>query len=278
MPKTFPPFDPFTDLPFRYEDRRTPTPVGKFAKNCPLLTLGVPKRLNRHGKTIVITMSGIGGLFYVKFFREMSPFSRMVFDPKQSKKVFIWGAPRQELENVWCFFHPTVLNRGDIGRIVPVYRTQKGVSRKRYRQHAERTTRTLAEGLHDEVPLEVLRKRGLKSIAETLLDIHAPKEMPDDRAFIRLAYRAIFETMNRVSSCPRSPLNAGEDTLFPCPEGQLCSPPENLLSIAGEILSDMKSDRAMRLLAGDLELYETVATWVEEDIARSTKRPLPEWV
>jgi RecG-like helicase len=276
MPKTFPPFDPFTDLPFRYQDRRTPTPVGKFAKNCPLLTLGVPKRLNRYGKTIVITMSGIGGLFYVKFFREMSPFYRMVFDPKGSKKVFIWGSPRQELENVWCFFHPTVLNRGDIGRIVPVYRTPKGVSRKRYRQHAERTARTLAEGLHDEVSLELLRKRGLKSIAETLLDIHAPKEMPDDRAFIRLAYRAIFEATNRVSSYQGYPLNAGEDPVSPCPEGQLCSPTEDLLAAAGETLPDMTSDRAMRLLAGDLELYEMVAKWVEEDIAHSTKRPLPE--
>jgi RecG-like helicase len=278
MPKTLPPFDPFTDLPFRYQDRRTPTPVGKFAKNRPLLTLGVPKRLNRYGKTIVTTMSGIGGLFYVKFFREMSPFYRMVFDPKRSKKVFIWGSPRQELENVWCFFHPTVLNRGDIGRIVPVYRTPRGVSRKRYREHAERTTRTLAEGLRDEVPLEVLRKRGLKSIAETLLDIHAPKEMPDDRPLIRLAYRTIFEATNPASSCRRSPLNAGEDPLFPLSEGQLCSHAQGLLIAAGETLSDMKSDRAMRLLAGDLELYETVAKWVEEDIAHGTKRPLPEWV
>lgn len=258
MARKLPEVDPLAVLPIRYEDRRRPVPLDEFRDGEPVLTRGKPKSIHIGPKVTTITMDGIGGEFLVKFMR-MPAYYEALFDPRGNGwPVLIWGTPKRDLGDTWSFFHPSPLKSEDIGRIVPVYKTPKGISIGRFSRHVQDTAEKLAESLEDEVPEEILKQRGLPSISQAIRAIHKPVTLPDEKPLLRFAYREMFELKSKIIAFPRPKapeLIANVKPYLNTLPWELTADQKRCIN---EIIEDMAKPRAMRrILVGDVGCGKT---------------------
>ncbi|MGD1075588.1 MAG: hypothetical protein ABR903_05865 [Thermodesulfovibrionales bacterium] len=190
MTKKLPEVDPLSFLPIRYEDMRQPVVSSQFAHGIKVLTAGrivsMDIKTGRKGNLMmVVTLRDEGGFFQVKFFH-FAKLHETVFG-YTNMRVYLWGAPRAE-QSGWCLYHPEFPD--EIGRILPVYRCEKGISQTRMRDHVWHATQRLMETIEDEISPDVLERLGLPTISEALRQIHYPTDrVPDETVLQRLAYR-----------------------------------------------------------------------------------------
>ncbi|MEC4685380.1 MAG: DEAD/DEAH box helicase [Nitrospirota bacterium] len=259
MARKLPDVDPMSFLPVRYEDRRSPVFSKEFVPDVKILAAGHPVSYDSIGDVTVVTLRDEAGYFYAKFFN-FTRFHEVVFRPN-GRKVYLWGAPRREFDQYrgeyWSFYHPEFPD--ETGRIYPVYKCPKGIGQKRMREHVWHTAQQLMDHLHDEVPVEVLKQRGLPTIADALRQIHHPSELPSEKPFMRLAYRELFEMKQKIREYPRNTaqkLNANLAGFYEKLTFQLTKDQKNAIE---EVSKDLTSDTAMRrIIIGDVGTGKTV--------------------
>ena len=259
MAKALPEVDPLAFMPKRYEDRRTATPSNRFERAGPFLASGRPialeERPTSSGSVLKARMKDSAGFFSVIFFR-YDRYHRLVFKPG-GREVFLWGTPKFTEEG-WAFHHPELPD--EVGRIIAVYGHLKGIGDKRLREHVWERTLGLIRDKPDEVPLEMLRERDLPMLGEALTAIHRPDgRLPEERDYLRLAYRELFEVKQRMLAIPRPAAPVIVADMEPFYRRLPFSLTGEQMKAVTELLADMRSGVAMRrVLIGDVSSGKTV--------------------
>jgi ATP-dependent DNA helicase RecG len=258
--RRLPDIDPFGYLPLRYEDRRKHVSVGQFKKGEKVLFRGYPDKIGEEEtwtgkKMLVVSMTGDGGNFLVKYFHFTDWHLRRF---ERGGYISMWGAPKKE-KDVWIFYQPGFPD--EIGLICPIYKTPSGVGQKRFRDHIWVAARRGMSEIEDEVPDEVLARRDFPTIREALRQIHRPYQIPDARPFLRLAYREVFELKRRLAGVRKPSAPIIEVDILPFIERLPFELTGDQMKTIGEILEDMATGTAMRrILVGDVSSGKTVVS------------------
>ena len=263
MPKKLPDIDPLEYLPYRYDDY-TPISINSFnpMSDKPVLISGSVQRVEEikteNGKMLVVWLEVAGGgRLCAKYFYYSA--WHMTYFKYNKDCVYLFGVPRKEA-GFWSMIFPDFVDKDDVGKLIPVYKTKRGISQKRMRQHVWETVQGQRPFLEDEVPVETLFKRGLPRISTALTQIHNPIEMPSAEPFRRLAYREIYQIKKRLLSIPKAqaPVMMKVD-MTEFYRSLPFNPTAGQISAIEDIACDMASGTAMRrILVGDVGCGKTL--------------------
>lgn len=261
MAKKLPEINPLEYLPYRYDDY-TPVSFHSFnpKSDKPVLISGSVQRVEEmtteRGRMLIVWIAIDGGRVCIKYFRYSA--YHLTYFKYNSKSVYLFGVPKKE-GDFWCVYHPEFIERDDVGKIIPVYKTNKGISQKRMRDHIWETANGLMPFLEDEVSCETLKRRGLPTITSALSQIHNPISRPTLEPFKRLAYREMIEVKKRLLKFPKADapiIKADMEGFarmlsFKMTGGQV--------NAVGDVMNDMALGKAMRrILVGDVGCGKTV--------------------
>ncbi len=248
--------------PVSYEDRSAAVPIkdAEPGMNCYIraavrkISKGFMK--GKGGAVVRLSVEDATGRMDILYFR--APYMASVFSPGET--YFFYGRVTSGGRNLQMI-HPSSSAEDDesAGRILPVYRTVKGLSQKELRTAAGTA---LEECETDEnLPEWMLERRRVMGRRETLKNIHFPA---DRKSYAAARYRMIYEEM--VHFQMGMSLVNGHDSgrmkgfAFPQDDSieEFCSGLEFELTgaqkrVLEEIAGDMESDMQMqRLLQGDV--------------------------
>ena len=253
MAKALPEVNAFETLPIRYEDRRKPVLSSHFKEGEVVLSCGVPVSVQpsetQKGPMLTVTMKDSSGYYLAKYWHH-TKYHLSLFK-RSGRPIYLYGKTVKDRDGQWNLFYPEIPD--EVGRIFPIYKKTRGVSQERLRAHIWSTVETEVKGLTDEVPFDILRARGLPTLAEALKRIHFPAEMPDESCYLRIAYREIFEIKSRMqeSAVFQAPVMVGDMVEF-YKRLPFTLTGDQKKAVA-DICADMGSGSAMRrLIAGDV--------------------------
>ncbi len=273
-------------LPWRYEDRSVVTPIadlrpGARGTICGRVLSARLTRASRRGMMILnITVEDDSGTIACVYFNQpyleqtLKPGLRVMMNGMVSVGRRGWNNLQLEAP------HHEILGEEEdiplhVGRIVPIYHETKGLTSRQIRTITRGLLDEYVRGLQELVPVEILARQGLPSLAEALADAHFPGPSADlfsldrgrTRAHQRLAFeeffllelglglrkRSVQEEVKGIRFNVKTALLAGLRDGLPF---QLTEAQERVVS---EILRDMGGEHPMnRLLQGDVGCGKTI--------------------
>ncbi len=256
-------------LPRGYEDRSEITPllrVREKEKTCAVATVVSQAEIGRGSKrTVKASISdGTAEAFLTCFGR---PFLRSVLSP--GAKLFVWGSFTRRfgvLESTDFEVEPWSENPSGFGRILPVYPLTEGLTQGIIRR-AVREALGAAAGIEDELPVPVMKRRGLADKRAALQGVHFPKSRESAEESRRiLAFEELFwfqllvlrRRLSRTASRAEKRTLSRElyDRLIVRLPFRLTADQE---SAAAEMEADLASPAPMaRLLQGDVGCGKTL--------------------
>jgi ATP-dependent DNA helicase RecG len=268
-------------MPLRYEDRRFATPIKELKDASVSLVRGVVGRLdvkqtrrkNLHIATFEI--SDPTGTASVVLFGGPRSFSGV----SEGSGIALYGATRRrgkiiEFENPdW-----TILNDGtkgqreqknDWARILPVYPTVKGLSRKQLAGIIYACVTSPDLIVDDHIPEKILTERGFPSLKKAFMGVHAPgspEETEPSRR--RLAYQELYEIGKKIFEAraarkrKKAPqLESGADYIGVFVDSLPFALTQSQTDAINEISCDMRESSPMyRLLQGDVGSGKTIVS------------------
>ncbi|MCS6957760.1 MAG: ATP-dependent DNA helicase RecG [Aquificaceae bacterium] len=267
-------------VPMRYEDRRlrasvkTTKPGQKVAIKVRVLQTGY----NPEEKYPAWVECEDGtGKVYLRFrYKDQRP----LYAFKKGQELIVYGKLK-EYRGEKYMVHPEVLREEESGKILPFYYIRvegelKSISVKRRHELVRRALSKLSElakYMPEYIPEELLKKRGLPQIAESLYLVHKPTAFSEEElnSFStpfqkRLIYEDLFLfqlvlqlTKAQVKALPAIGLKRAEESLKEFTKSLPFNLTEAQKRAVEEILQDVKSSKPMnRLLQGDVGSGKTV--------------------
>ena len=265
-------------FPMRYEDRSHFTPIAKLKPgmwqtiNGKVLIEGSRKSWFSRKHVVEIAIEDETGRIVCVWFNQ--PYLGKLFKIGQEVvlygKVDVFKNRLQVISPVFEFIsgEDESLN---MGRIVPVYPSTKGVSQKYLRKIIDTALKTYSKDLKDIIPSPILKRCQLKGIATGINQIHFPSNGDEQQAAIsRVAFEEFFlfqvcVILRRLSIVEKQGFahrieNSLIDRYVQCFSFVLTAPQRRSME---EITTDMKKARPMlRLLQGDVGCGKTVVAFL----------------
>jgi ATP-dependent DNA helicase RecG len=221
---------------------------------------------------LLVSVADVSGALPVVFYGQ--PFLAKVL--RRGAKVVMSGEldpfERRMLNPLFEVVEDEVGDRLDVGRLIPVHPLTRGLTARALRRAVRAGLDRAADQVADPVPAEIVRDRGLESLAAALHQIH----FPDDderlaRARRRLAFEELFLLQTVLELRRRVLLESGRGLATAGP-GALADRARAALPFAltddqsratEEIVADMRNGRPMqRLLLGDVGSGKTVVAYL----------------
>ncbi|MCU0651320.1 MAG: ATP-dependent DNA helicase RecG [Candidatus Omnitrophica bacterium] len=281
--------DLFYYFPRRYEDRTKFVPIAMLQEGEPqtikasVVVSNQRRSWRRRGFSITQAMvdDKTGRLETVWF---NQPYLKKYLEP--GVEVILYGKPEHyagrlqmsnpEFEIVSKDAKDESLN---IGRIVPVYTAPSGIGQRSFRKlmrsaldkYVSGVEEFYVSGVEEFLPYDIRSKNGLSNLAESILNIHFPKDEESRLiAYKRLAFEEFFlfqvpcfvRKLLRVQASGIAHMTKG-----PMVDGFIKALPFSLtdsqIQVLGEIEADMARPHAMhRLLQGDVGSGKTVVATI----------------
>ena len=191
-----------------------------------------------------------------------------------SGKIDLFQGRRQMVHPEYEFISPT--GDGEMmhtSGIIPLYTSsadmkERGLRSRGFRRLMHGALAEFADGVADELPVEISQRLQLKPLAAALRSLHFPQALPEaEEARRRLAFDELFSLQLRLARLRAKRLAH--------PEGMVFSPSEKLLPemlgqlpfeltgaqqrVVGEIVADMETPHIMnRLVQGDVGSGKTL--------------------
>lgn len=254
--------------PVSYEDRSTIVPIGEMTPGRSCCVRGAVSRITkgymrgRGGSVVRVDVGDASGSMEVVFFNARYMASNFTC----GEQYYFYGRPFLNGKKLQMA-HPSFSSEADgaVGRILPVYRTVKGLSQKEMRRIAGIALDEC--DISERLPSWMIEKRRLMGLKDSLANIHFPA---DRKRYAAARYRMIYEEMVyfRLAMSMIKGHDAGrmrgisfpsDDSIAEFCEGldfELTGAQKRVLE---EISHDMESDLQMqRLLQGDVGSGKTV--------------------
>lgn len=193
-------------LPCRYEDRSNPVPISGLSEGFRTVRGAIisaaTKRLRRGKAIFDITLNDGTGITGARWFNQAF-LGRTL---KVGLEVVLSGQVKRGACGGLVFEGPDYeVSSGDAddlihtNRIVPVYRLTEGIGQKQLRKIMFGIVEDFAEAVADPVPSDIVRRRELPALAESLRAVHFPHKDMDPASFSeggiyrrRLAFDELF--------------------------------------------------------------------------------------
>jgi len=270
-------------IPYRYEDRRTFTPIARLAPGEKAVVSGTIVACGRTGKRwrpgFQVVIDDGSGALCLKWFRMPGAY----LEAKLEKgRVVIASQAVRKFDALLEMDHPEleILEPGEqqdslsFGRLAPIYSLPEGFSQKTFRGMVKRALDEAGEKIPELLPEDIRSKRNWPDIQSAINSVHFPPGDADPAELERLAtvwhrrlYYQEFFLLELALALSRKgmefekarPISAGEqkiEMLRAIIPFSLTSAQERVIS---EIKDDMSKSRPMhRLLQGDVGSGKTI--------------------
>ncbi len=283
--------DLFYFIPRKYEDRRAVTRIADAVPGRLLCMVGEVGGcgLKWYGrkKVFEVAVSDGSGLLKAKWFKGNERYLRGLFKPGRkillTGEVRIWNQAREIIHPEFEFLEDEEEpgSRAEAGQgalsfggIVPIYSETEGLHQKVIRKIVRQALDRYADQIVSAVPEQVLKRQGLRSLRESIPDLHFPEPERDIAVYNDMrsdSLRAlIFDDFFffELGMALRRSGNLKETGIAFAKTGSLIGNFLRLLPfeltaaqhrVSDEILSDMRRESPMnRLLMGDVGCGKTV--------------------
>jgi ATP-dependent DNA helicase RecG len=261
-------------FPRKYEDRREVCQIKDLSAGRPAAIVArvagmSSRRLFGRGRSLAeCSLYDESGRLRAVWFNARGPAARL----NEGARAFFYGTPERrggELQIVnpdFCLADDA--EAGDFARIAPIYPATEGLSEKWYSRLVAGAVRAAYSHIKESLPQEILKRRGLMGLADSIAQMHMP-DSPDSwkEARRRLAYEELFDFQlklanrrERFKRQSRSFRISGAGSIYrsfretlPFP---LTASQENALN---DIFKDMaRGEPMLRLLQGDVGSGKTL--------------------
>jgi ATP-dependent DNA helicase RecG len=273
--------DLFYYFPRRYEDRTKFVPIAMLQEGEPqtikasVIVSNERRSWRRRGFSITQAMvdDKTGRLECVWF---NQPYIKQYLQPQA--EVILYGVPshyagRLQMSNpeFEIVSEDTKDESLNIGRIVPVYTAPSGIGQRSFRKLMKLALDKYLAGIEDFLPNDVRTNNGLSDLAQSILNIHFPKDEESRLlAYKRLAFQEflLFQVPSFVRKLRRKQLSGIAHRIKgPLVDAFVRDLPFSLTGSQKQVLREIEEDMACaqamhRLLQGDVGSGKTVVATI----------------
>jgi len=267
-------------FPYRYEDRRNFTTISKLEEGkaatirAEVLASGEHRSFRRRNFSITeIAVADDTGKIFCVWFNQ--PYLKNYF--KSGVNLILYGKAERYGAKLQMNSPEFEIVSGEeneplgIGRIVPIYSLPQAIGQRYLRQMVKNVLDEYLPALHDFLPYDLREKAGLLNLAKSILGIHFPETLEEQReAYRRLSFDEFFLFQLPLAirkSRKKEKLGIAHKT-----EGNLVHEfmdklPFQLTPAQEAVIEEIKHDMAsptvmQRLLQGDVGSGKTVVAFI----------------
>ncbi|SNR69818.1 ATP-dependent DNA helicase RecG [Desulfurobacterium atlanticum] len=278
-------YDVLFYLPYRYEDRTTVTPLNLLKDGETALVKGkvvnvLESKTKKGKKLLKAVIYDTHGKLTLLFLqpRIFGFYKKLFFQAKElDKEIIAYGRVRRSGLS-FTMVHPEIeiyepgRKFNKVGVILPVYHLSEGLKQNTVRRDIAAVVKNAVPRFPEYLPQDILKKRQLPDIAESIWNVHFPSGDVDALGEFKTPFqkRLIYDELflfQLILAFLRKKMKKEKGIAFPVDEGmieefkkhlpfKLTSAQEKVLF---EIVADMRKDEPMnRLVQGDVGSGKTV--------------------